>query len=231
VSHSADQLRDFIDSIPTLAWSAVSDGSAESFNQRWLDYTGLSASEAAGWGWKAAIHSDDLSRVLDAFHRAREYGQPFEFEARLRRLEGTFRRFLMRGNPVRDARGNIVKWYGTNTDLEYFGRTLDEVKHWGTSDSVHPDDLPGVVAAWRQSVETATSYDYEHRLRRANGAIGGSSHVAIRILYTSTLSAIPSSTTPQTSWSTTSSQPTRGKPSNGDAEPPTPLSRARRQIG
>jgi PAS domain S-box-containing protein len=87
VKDSADQLRDFIDSIPTLAWSAASDGTAESFNQRWLDYTGLSAPEAAGWGWRAAIHPDDLSRLLDAFHRARESGQPFEFEARLRRLD------------------------------------------------------------------------------------------------------------------------------------------------
>ena len=194
MSHSADQFRDFIGAIPTLAWSAASDASAESFNQRWLDYTGLSAPEAAGWGWKPAIHPDDLSRLLDAFHRARESGQPFEFAARLRRFDGTFCRFLMRGNPVRDERRNVVKWYGTNTDLEdraraedalrlsaeglrlivdtipglvaimtasgevelvnhrvleYFGRTLDELKHWGTSDSVHPDDLPGVVAAWR----------------------------------------------------------------------------------
>jgi PAS domain S-box-containing protein len=214
VNHSADQFRDFIDWIPPLAWSAASDGSAESFNQRWLDYTGLSAPEAAGWGWRAAIHPDDLSRLLDAFHRARESGQPFEFEARLRRLDGTFRRFLMQGNPVRDERGNVVKWYGTNTDLEdraraedalrlsaeglrlivdtlpglvaimtaggelelvnyrvleYFGRTLEELKHWGTSDAIHPDDLPGAVAAWKQSVETGTPYDFEHRLPRADG--------------------------------------------------------------
>ena len=65
VNRSANQLRDFIDSIPTLAWSAATDGTAESFNQRWLDYTGLSAEEARGWGWKAAIHPDDLPRLLE----------------------------------------------------------------------------------------------------------------------------------------------------------------------
>ena len=211
---SAEQLRGFIDSIPTLAWSAASDGAAESFNQRWLDYTGLSASEGLGWGWKAAIHPDDLTRLLDAFQRARESGQPFEFEGRLRRFDGEFRRFLMRGDPVRDERGSVVTWYGTNTDLEdraraedalrlsaeglrlivdtipglvaimtaggevelvnhrvleYFGRTLEELKHWGTSDAVNPDDLPGVVRAWTRSVETGTPYDFEHRLRRADG--------------------------------------------------------------
>jgi PAS domain S-box-containing protein len=53
--------------------------------------------------------------------------------------------------------------------LEYFGRTLEELKHWGTSDAIHPDDLPGAVAAWKQAVETGTPYDFEHRLRRADG--------------------------------------------------------------
>jgi len=215
VSHSADQLRDFIDSFPMPAWSAATDGTAESFNQRWLDYTGLSAEEARGWGWKAAIHPDDLAHLLDAFQRARESGQPFEFEGRLRRFDGEFRRFLTRGDPVRDEMGSVLRWYGTNTDLEdraraedalrlsaeglrlivdtipglvaimsargelelgnhrlleYFGRTLDELKHWDTSDAVHPDDLPEAVAAWTRSVETGTPYAFEHRLRRADGA-------------------------------------------------------------
>jgi len=54
--------------------------------------------------------------------------------------------------------------------LEYFGKTLEELKQWGTSDAVHPDDLPGVIAAWKRAVETAAPYEVEHRLRRADGA-------------------------------------------------------------
>src|SRR5262249_49987844 len=54
--------------------------------------------------------------------------------------------------------------------LDYFGRTLDELKRWGTSDAVHPDDLPEAVAAWTHSVETSTPYEFEHRLRRSDGA-------------------------------------------------------------
>ena len=53
--------------------------------------------------------------------------------------------------------------------LDYFGRTLEELKQWGTSDAVHPDDLPAVAAAWRRSVETGTPYQFEHRVRRADG--------------------------------------------------------------
>ena len=54
--------------------------------------------------------------------------------------------------------------------LDYFGRTLDDLKQWGTSDAIHPDDLPGAIAAWTHSVETGAPYGFEHRIRRADGA-------------------------------------------------------------
>jgi PAS domain S-box-containing protein len=146
VSHSADQLRDFIDSFPMPAWSAATDGTAESFNQRWLDYTGLSAEEARGWGWKAAIHPDDLARLLDAFQRARESGEPFEFEGRLRRFDGEFRRFLTRGDPVRDERGSVLRWYGTNTDLEDRARAEDALRLSAEGLRLIVDTIPGLVA-------------------------------------------------------------------------------------
>ena len=80
MKYSEEQLRGFINSIPTLAWSASSDGSAEGFNQRWLNHTGLSADEASGEGWKAAIHADDLPRMLGVFQGARDSGQLLEAE-------------------------------------------------------------------------------------------------------------------------------------------------------
>jgi PAS domain S-box-containing protein len=113
-----DQLRKIIDTIPTLAWSARPDGSAEFFNRRWLDFTGLTAEEALDWGWKDAIHSDDLSRMLEIFHEALNLGRSFEVEGRLRHHDGGFRWFLFRASPLCDESGLVVKWYGTNTDIE-----------------------------------------------------------------------------------------------------------------
>ena len=110
-------IRLVVDTIPTLAWSARPDGSAEFFNQRWLDYTGLSAKQALGSGWEVAIHPEDLPRILETFREALNSVKPFEVEGRFRRFDGEFRWFLFRGSPLRDRSGKVAKWYGTNTDL------------------------------------------------------------------------------------------------------------------
>jgi PAS domain S-box-containing protein len=98
-------IRLVVDTIPTLAWSARPDGSAEFFNQRWLDYTGLSAKQTLGSGWEAAIHPDDLPRILETFREALKSAKPYEVEGRFRRFDGEFRWFLFRGSPLRDHRG------------------------------------------------------------------------------------------------------------------------------
>jgi PAS domain S-box-containing protein len=107
-----------VDTIPTLAWSARSDGSADFFNQRWLDYTGLSAEQASDWGWTSALHSDDLNGLVDYWRSVLASGEPGEIEARLRRFDGVYRWFLFRATPSFDNDGRVVKWFGTNTDIE-----------------------------------------------------------------------------------------------------------------
>jgi len=104
--------------IPTLAWSARSDGSADFFNQRWLDYTGLSNEQARDWGWTVVVHADDLSGLVDYWRSVLASGEPGEIEARLRRFDGAYRWFLFRGTSSFDSDGRGVKWFGTNTDIE-----------------------------------------------------------------------------------------------------------------
>ena len=113
-----DQLRLAIDTIPALAWSALPDGSRDFLNQRWLEYSGLSLEEGLGWGWQAAIHPEDRARLVDEWRAALAAGEPLETEERVRRADGEYRWFLLRAVPLRDEKGNIVKWYGTSTDIE-----------------------------------------------------------------------------------------------------------------
>jgi PAS domain S-box-containing protein len=118
VKTAEDQLRSIIDTIPVLAWSARPEGSAEFFNQRWLDYAGLSIEEARDWGWTTAVHPDDLNGLADYWRSILASGGPGEIEARLRRSDGEYRWFLFRAEPLRDDLGNIIRWYGTNIDIE-----------------------------------------------------------------------------------------------------------------
>lgn len=89
MKESEDQLRMMmIDKIPTLAWSCLPDGTVEFLNQRWLEYTGLSLEEALGWGWKVAIHPEDLEKLMATWLGLFASGEPGEEEARLRRFDG-----------------------------------------------------------------------------------------------------------------------------------------------
>jgi PAS domain S-box-containing protein len=117
VRRSEDRLRLVIDTLPALVWSKLPDGSADFLNQRFREYTGLSVEEGLGWGWMLnAFHPED--RAEEEWRAAFAAGQPFEKEARLRRADGAYHRFLIRAVPLRDEIENVVKWYGSTTDIE-----------------------------------------------------------------------------------------------------------------
>lgn len=103
---------------PGLIWSALPDGHVDFLNQRWLSYTGLSMEQAAGWGWSAAVHPEDLPQLEGYWRALLVSGKPGEVECRLRRHDGVYRWFLFRGVPLHDASGTLVKWYGQTTDID-----------------------------------------------------------------------------------------------------------------
>jgi len=118
IRESEATLRQTVDTIPTLAWCTLPDGIPIFLNQRWHEYTGLSPQESHGWGWQVAIHPEDLQRLMDPWMKILASGEPGEFEARLKRHDGEYRWFLFRTAPFRDQVGNILRWYGTNTDID-----------------------------------------------------------------------------------------------------------------
>ena len=115
---SEKELRDAIDTIPALVWSALPDGSNTYANKRFVEYLGLSAEHTAGSRWHALVHPDDLERHASKWMDAVATGKPHENESRYRRSDGQYRWHLDRGLPLRDEDGNIVKWYGVTADIE-----------------------------------------------------------------------------------------------------------------
>lgn len=115
---SEHNLKLTINTIPTAAWSAQADGTADFLSDTYLAYAGVTSEQMEGWGWRAIIHPDDLDDLEAHWRGSLETGTPVDTEARMRRSDGVFRWFLFRANPLRDARGAIVRWYGHNTDIE-----------------------------------------------------------------------------------------------------------------
>jgi PAS domain S-box-containing protein len=120
--------RELIDAIPQQIWTGPPDGTLDYCNERWRSYMGLGLEELRGEGWQSMLHPDDRERLLNAWHQSVTNGTPYEQEERHRGADGTYRWFLARGLPMRDAEGRIVRWYGTNTDIEDRKRAEEELR-------------------------------------------------------------------------------------------------------
>jgi len=106
------------EAIPEIIWTAGPDGADDYFNQKCFDYTGLTLEQLRGTGWTVIVHPDDLGLCVEKWESALRTGDPYDVEYRLRGKDGAYRWFLCRGNPIRNPEGEIVKWFGTCTDIE-----------------------------------------------------------------------------------------------------------------
>ncbi|MDQ2907775.1 MAG: SpoIIE family protein phosphatase [Candidatus Eremiobacteraeota bacterium] len=118
LADSERRFRVLAEAVPVIVWTADAAGWIDWYNHRWYEYTGQTPQEAAGWGWQAAHHPDDFPSVMEAWPHSIATGEPFEMEFRLRRHDGVFHQFLTRIRPLRDDAGEIVRWYGSNIDIQ-----------------------------------------------------------------------------------------------------------------
>jgi PAS domain S-box-containing protein len=112
------EFRALADAIPQLAWMADAEGSIFWYNRRWYDYTGMTFESTKGWGWQALHDSSRLPEVVTRWRDAIQSGRRFEMEFPLRGADGKDRWFLTRVEAVRGRDGEIVRWFGTNTDIQ-----------------------------------------------------------------------------------------------------------------
>jgi diguanylate cyclase (GGDEF)-like protein/PAS domain S-box-containing protein len=118
LSKSVEEFRTLAESMPQIVWITRADGWNIYFNQQWMDYTGLTLEESLGHGWNKPFHPDDQKAAWDAWKKATATGGIYATESRLRRADATYRWWLVRGVPLKDPAGNIVKWFGTCTDID-----------------------------------------------------------------------------------------------------------------
>jgi signal transduction histidine kinase len=106
-----------INTIQQLAWIGETDGSRSWYNQRWYDYTGTTPEEMMGWGWQKVHDPKLLPEVIKRWNEATAAEQPLDMEIPLRGADGKLRIFLTRAEPLRNEEGQVVQWFGTNTDV------------------------------------------------------------------------------------------------------------------
>src|SRR4029077_17603130 len=142
------ELREVVDTIPAILWSALPDGSNSYVNSRYVEYCGMPPEQIAGLGWQALAHPDDLERHKPKWLHCVASGQPSEDEVRVRRADGQYRWHLQRGIPLRDKAGNIVKWSGILTDIEDRKRAEDKIREQETELRQMLDFAPQLVGVY-----------------------------------------------------------------------------------
>lgn len=114
---SEERFRTMADNIAQFAWMADASGSIFWYNRRWFEYTGTTLDEMKGWGWTNVHHPDHVERVVRHIQQSWQTGEPWEDTFPLRRKDGVYHWFLSRALPIHDARGKVLRWFGTNTDI------------------------------------------------------------------------------------------------------------------
>jgi PAS domain S-box-containing protein len=144
--------RQLTESLPQLVWTDRPDGYCDYLGPQWVRYTGIPAEEQLGYGWANQLHPDDRARATAAWNQAVATGTDFDVEFRIRRADGVYRWFQTRAVPLRDEAGAIVKWFGTNTDIDDLKRAEADLRESRGMLQLVLDNIPqGVVWKDRDS--------------------------------------------------------------------------------
>jgi len=126
---SESEFRSLAEAMPQIVWVTRPDGWNIFFNKQWMDYTGMTLEESCGHGWIKPFHPDDQQRAWDVWQNATQNNGVYSLECRLRRADGVYKWWLVRGLPVQDTKGTILKWFGTCTDIHELKQIEQELQN------------------------------------------------------------------------------------------------------
>jgi PAS domain S-box-containing protein len=157
---SEASFRQLAEGVPLFVWTCRGDGFCDYLSMQWVLYTGIPEKEQLGYKWLEQIHPDDQAETINGWHRAVEKNREYESEFRIRRFDGAYRWFQTRALPVRDEYGRIVKWFGTNTDIDELRRTKEALRVEKERLEKTADVSPGAIHSYRISKDGKPTFPY-----------------------------------------------------------------------
>lgn len=160
---SEARFRELLECLPQLVWTCLPEGPCDYLSPQWVAYTGVPEREQLGTGWFQQLHSGDRQATIAGWNAAVRLGHPFESEFRIRRTDGAYRWFHARATPLHDGNGRLIKWLGTNMDVDDRKRAEDVQARLGaivesSSDAIISQGLDGLVLTWNLSAEQMFGY-------------------------------------------------------------------------
>src|SRR5215510_11526987 len=172
----SDMIRLIIDSTPALIHTATPAGEIDFFNQTWLGYLGRPLEDLQGWKWTASIHPSDVEGIVERWCASLASGEPFIYEARVRRADGQYRWMLHHKVALRDEQGQIVKWYGSSIDIEDRKHAEEDLRkseeRWG---AVFENSAVGIAITDVSDRFLATNASFQRMLGYDRGDLEGRS--------------------------------------------------------
>jgi PAS domain S-box-containing protein len=148
---SEQRYRGISEALPHLIWTCTPDGECDHVNTRWTSYTGVPAEKQLGHGWLEQVHPEDHPKIARQWREAGKFGAPFQLEFRIRRYDGVWHLFDARAVPLKAPDGTIVKWVGSNTDIQLAHELWQSLRREAERFSNVAETVPGFIFSFHLS--------------------------------------------------------------------------------